>query len=124
MIKECRIKEDVEGKAPALSHILAGGAEGNQGTPRSGYLPLEPSSRVLTRSCTLFSAGPYAMCDVKGLVCLGDNARRLLKLMDKENRTVPCDCLPMCESVSFQILEDKLQDLCVSSTEFYNGCRI
>jgi hypothetical protein len=69
-------------------------------------------------------AGAHRICGVKGLICLGDNIRRLLKLMDTENKTVPCACLPMCEGVSFQIVEEKFQNLSVSNNEFYYLCFI
>ncbi|XP_021931301.1 sodium channel protein Nach-like [Zootermopsis nevadensis] len=54
--------------------------------------------------------GRQKICNIKGLICLGENTGRLLKLIDANKRRMPCDCLPVCESLGFQMLEDKFDN--------------
>jgi hypothetical protein len=74
----------------------------------------------LTRSYTLHLTGQQKICDIKGLVCLSENLSNLLKLMDDKNRSIPCDCLSTCESLTFQILEDTPTKWFVLNTELWS----
>lgn len=69
---------------------------------------------VIVRSVLI---GQKNKCDIKGYVCLGENRDRLLKLMDSDNKTIPCDCISMCESLKFQVVEEEMSPWFVSRIE-------